>query len=151
MKKIQKQLAKEKVRNEEKKKEIDAKKIKKEERKAERERLIALGVISADSNVKTEPADEAAPMSVDDSNDEKDVKPKIKKEPESDDDDVDGVDMEDTQKLTSMRHQFIPGGLKEPEQREQVKIGLNFGGSKVVKRNNVKKAFTIKPKRKMFT
>jgi len=50
-----------------------------------------------------------------------------------------------------MRHQFIPGGLKEPEQREQVKIGLNFGGSKVVKRNNVKKAFTIKPKRKMFT
>ena len=32
-------------------------------------------------------------MSVDDSSDTKDVKPKIKKEPESDDDDVDGVDM----------------------------------------------------------
>jgi len=36
MKKIQKQLAKEKVRNEEKKKEIDAKKIKKEERKGKK-------------------------------------------------------------------------------------------------------------------
>jgi hypothetical protein len=48
-------------------------------------------VISADSDVKTEPADVdgAAPMEVDDA---KDVKPKIKKEPESDDD-VDGVDM----------------------------------------------------------
>ena len=45
--------------------------------------------------MKTEPADadEAAPMAVDDSSDAKDVKPKIKKEPESDDDDVDGVDM----------------------------------------------------------
>lgn len=45
--------------------------------------------------MKTEPADVdgAASMAVDDSSDAKDVKPKIKKEPESDDDDVDGVDM----------------------------------------------------------
>ena len=42
MKKIQKQLAKEKARNEEKKKDIDQKKIKKEERKGKKKYLTFL-------------------------------------------------------------------------------------------------------------
>ena len=109
MKKIQKQLAKEKARNEEKKKEMEEKKIKKEEKKgndsqfpprykymyfaAERERLIALGVLDPNSEVKTEPAEDSAAASTAPTDGSEDVKPKIKKEPESDDEDVDGVDM----------------------------------------------------------
>lgn len=149
MKKIHKQIAKEKQRNDEKMKEVDAKNVKKEIKRAERERLREMGILGKEEgDIKVEPSDEPSmELSTED-----DVKiPKVKKEPESDDEeDVDGVDMEDTQKLTSMRHQFIPGGLKEPEEREQVKIGLNFGGSKVTKRSNIRKAFTVKAKRTMF-
>jgi hypothetical protein len=47
-----------------------------------------------------------------------------------------------------MRHPTIPGGLREPEQREHVKIGLTIKKSGFVKRTTgMKKAFIIKKKR----
>ena len=47
---------------------------------------------------------------------------KIKKEAEEDEDDVDGVPIEESgpdPAMLAMRHHVIPGGLAEPEQRDQ--------------------------------
>merc|ERR1711937_815898 len=68
---------------------------------------------------------------------------KIKKEAEEDEDDVDGVPIEESgpdPAMLAMRHHVIPGGLAEPEQRDQVKLKLALSAPKVMKRNNVKKA-----------
>ena len=77
--------------------------------------------------------------------------PKIKKEEDDEDEDVDGVPLEESgpdPTMLAMRHHVIPGGLAEPEQRDQVKLKLALSAPKVMKRNNVKKAFTIKAKRR---
>jgi len=73
-------------------------------------------------------------------------------EDESDDDeDVDGVPMEDGEdkvaEKAKFRHPAIPGGLLEPEQRNTVKLALKMQPKKMIQRNNVKKTFTIKKKR----
>ena len=73
----------------------------------------------------------------------------------SDDEDVDGVPLDDVKGpgvpdpvTLAMRHPVIPGGLLEPEQRQQVTLSLGIKPQKVLKRNNVKKAFVVKAKRK---
>merc|ERR1711953_1230058 len=79
-------------------------------------------------------------------------KKEVKDEPKSDDDeDVDGVPMEDGEdkvaEKAKFRHPAIPGGLLEPEQRNTVKLALKMQPKKMIQRNNVKKTFTVKKKR----
>merc|ERR1719197_104465 len=110
MKKIQKQLEKEKLRVEERKRE-------KAEAKAKRKIKVEEIIQGQNGEVKKE----------------------VKDEPKSDDDeDVDGVPMEDGEdkvaEKAKFRHPAIPGGLLEPEQRNTVKLALKMQPKKMIQR-----------------
>lgn len=78
---------------------------------------------------------------------------KEKVEEEEDDEDVDGVPLDESKGpdpvALAMRHPTIPGGLMEAEQREQVTLSLKMQPSKLIeKKSSIKRAFIVKRKRR---
>lgn len=139
MKKIQKQLEKEKLRVEERRREKAEAKAK---RKIDREEA-AKNNLGGEKKIKVEDGTQGQTGEV-----KKEVKDELKSD---DDEDVDGVPIEDGEdkiaEKAKFRHPAIPGGLLEAEQRTTVKLALKMQPKKMVQRNNVKKTFLIKKKR----